>query len=283
MKEREGVLPKAPLIYALSVLRFSPVLVMSKLIPAIQQAIRESLPEFFQMVKNAPGAPQSSEPNSWAFMDKYLKNACVLSQDYLIFQSIDYLHFDSHAELFNKCVEAVVHETGGLDVAGLGMRYVDMVEPGRGEHLSDYLPHALLPLENDAIASLGSGEPKKPLGVSTTTYHFDPEFLHIRCWRQPGMWVPDDLIEPAMVFEIARQTHHQGHGAGRQIQSPPVYTPLSESGALLDTDAYWPLALTERLPPEEISLRLKHLHTIANNAFRNVATEHAFQRWNEKS
>lgn len=281
MTEREGVLRKAPLIYALSVLRFSPVLMMPKLVPAIHHAIRSSLPEFFQMIKGVPGVPQASEPNSWAFLDKELKNACVLSQDHLILQSMDYLHFDRHADLFSKCVDAVLRETGGLDVAGIGMRYVDRVEPLVGETLRDYLPEALLPLQNEAISKLKGSEPKIPLGVSTTTYHFDPEFLHIRCWRQPGMWVPDDLNEPAFVFEIARQTRQQA--AGQRFEAlPSAVQPLSANGALLDTDAYWPLPITERLSHDEISRRLKHLHTIANTAFRDVATEHAFQIWNEQ-
>lgn len=281
MTEREGVLRKAPLIYALSVLRFSPVLMMPKLVPAIHHAIRSSLPELFQMIKGAPGAPQASEPNSWAFLDKELQNACVLSQEHVILQSMDYLHFDRHADLFSKCLNAVLNETGGLDISGIGMRYVDRVEPLEGESLRDYLPEALLPLENKAISTMTGQAPKKPLGVSTTTYHFDPVFLHIRCWRQPGMWVPDDLNEPAFVFEIARQTRQQAIGQQLEPQ-PSAFQPLSASGALLDTDAYWPLPITERLSHEEISHRLKHLHTMANTAFRNVATEHAFHRWNEQ-
>ena len=281
MTEREGVLRKAPLIYALSILRFSPVLMMPKLIPAIHHAIRASLPEFFQMIKGVPGAPQASEPNSWAFLDKELKNACVLSQDHLILQSVDYLHFDRHAELFRNCVDAVLRETGGLDIAGVGMRYVDRIEPTEGESLRDYLPEALLPLENEALSKLGGSEPKLPLGVSTTTYHYNPEFLHIRCWRQPGMWVPDDLNEPAFVFEIARQTRQQAVGQRFDAQHSAVQS-LSARGALLDTDAYWPIPITERLSLDEFSLRLKHLHTMANTAFRSVATEHAFHRWNEQ-
>lgn len=280
MSEREGVLRKAPLIYALSAVRFSPVLLMPKLIPAIHHAIRASLPEFFQMIKGVPGAPQLSEPNSWAFLDKGLKNACVLSQDHLILQSMDYLHFEQHAELFRSCVDAVLRETGGLDIAGVGMRYVDRIEPDEEETLRDYLPEALLPLENEVVSKLGSSGPKLPLGVSTTTYHFDPEFLHIRCWRQPGMWVPDDLAEPAFVFEIARQTRQQA--AGQRLDQSTALQSLSSRGALLDTDAYWPLPITERLSLDEISHKLKHLHTMANTAFRNVATEHAFHRWNEQ-
>lgn len=51
MSEREGVLARAPLIYALSVIRFAPILKLPKLIPDIQHTIRQSLPGFFQMVR----------------------------------------------------------------------------------------------------------------------------------------------------------------------------------------------------------------------------------------
>jgi len=278
MSEREGVLRRAPLIYALSVLRFSTVLLMPKLIPAIQHAIRHAMPEFFQLAKSPVlGMPQSSEPNSWAFLDRDLQYSCVLANDHLILQSIAYLHFDRHAELFKACVEAVQSATDGLDVVGMGMRYVDKVEPPLGESLRDYLPEALLPLENPGIAKLGTQPGKSPLGVSTTTYHFDPQFLHIRCWRQPGMWVPDDVVDLAMVFEIARQARAGGQ---RFTQNTLAFSQVSPAGALLDTDAFWPLPVPERLATEEIVSRLRHLHTMANTAFRNVATEHAFNVWN---
>ncbi|NWB45056.1 TIGR04255 family protein [Pseudomonas gingeri] len=278
MSEREGVLSRAPLIYALSVLRFSTILLMPKLIPVIQHAIRHAMPEFFQLAKgHVFGMPQSSEPNSWAFLDRELQYSCVLANDHLILQSIAYLHFDRHVELFNTCVDAVQNATGGLDVAGMGMRYVDKIEPRLGESLHDYLPEALLPLENPGIARLGTQPGKPPLGISTTTYHFDPQFLHVRCWRQPGMWVPDDVVDPAMVFEIARQARAGGQ---RFAQSTLAFSQLSPAGALLDTDAFWPLPVPERLATEEIVSRLRHLHTMANTAFRNVATEHAFNVWN---
>lgn len=282
MSEREGVLPNAPLVYALSVLRFSTVLLMPKLIPTIQHEIRKILPEFFQMTKGpGPGisVPQAGESNSWAFLDRDLEYACVLANDHLILQSVGYLHFDRHVELFRSCVDAVQSATDGLDVLGMGMRYVDKIEPVEGERLQDYLPEALLPLENEAIAGIGHGVGKPPLGVSTTTYYFDPQFLHIRCWRQPGMWVPDDIVEPAMVFEIAKQSRAGGQ---RFSQNTLAFTQLSDNGALLDTDAYWPLPVSERLTTQDIVERLGHLHSMANTAFRSVATEYAFNVWNGK-
>lgn len=282
MTEREGVLSNAPLIYTLSVIRFAPVLLLPKLIPEIHQAIRGRLPGFFQMVRGGmPGMPQGGEPNSWAFLDRDAQYACVLAQDHMILQSTAYKHFGIHLELFRHCVEAVVNHTGPLDVAGIGMRYVDKIEPQEGESLRDYLPETLLPLNLPEIANLKGNGATAPLGVSTTTYHFRPEFLHIRCWRQPGMWIPDDLAEAAMVFQIAKQASQQTLG-NRSLQGEQAFAPLGEDGALLDTDAYWPLPLTERLPVNEICERLDGLHKLANSAFRIVASEHAFNAWNKK-
>lgn len=276
MAEREGVLASAPLIFAFSVVRFSPILKLPQLIPDIHQAIRGRLPGFFQMVKSIqPGAMQGAEPNSWAFLDRNAEYACVLGMDHMILQSTNYLHFASHLELFRECLTALTQQAGGLDVAGIGMRYVDKIEPLHGETLADYLPDTLLPLSCKAFAKR---DVKALLGVSTTTYQLDPEFLHIRCWRQTGMWVPDDLAEPAMVFEIAKQTRQPSNPFGQQ-QS--VFVPVSENGALLDTDAYWPMAITERLATEEICDRLDKLHGTANFAFRNVAKDHAFEAWGE--
>ena len=45
MSEREGVLARAPLIYALSVIRFAPILKLPKLIPDIQHTILLALIE----------------------------------------------------------------------------------------------------------------------------------------------------------------------------------------------------------------------------------------------
>ncbi|NYH08188.1 MULTISPECIES: TIGR04255 family protein [Pseudomonas fluorescens group] len=282
MADRAGVLANAPLIYTLSVVRFSPLLLLSKLIPEIQHKLRDCLPEYFQMARSISPSP-NMEPNSWAFLDRELKYACVLSQDHLVLQSISYLHFDEHRELFKRCLDAVVEFAGNLDVLGIGMRYVDRIEPLEGECLSQYLPVELLPLENAQIPIMKAGKVTKPAGVSTTTYHFDPEFLHIRCWRQQGMWVPEDVMELAMVFEIARQTRHT-HTSQRMGQSiTSVFQPTSASGALLDTDAYLPFAPTERLLTSDVVERLEGLHTMANTAFRSVATDYAFQAWSMKS
>ncbi len=274
MAEREGVLAGAPLIFAFSVVRFSPILKLPQLIPDIHQAIRDRLPGFFQMVKSMqPGIAQGSEPNSWAFLDRNAEYACVLGVDHLILQSTNYLHFANHLDLFRECLTALTQHSGGLDVAGIGMRYVDRIEPLDGETLADYLPNTLLPLNCEALAKR---EVKALMGVSTTTYQLDPEFLHIRCWRQTGMWIPDDLAEPAMVFEIAKQTRQPSKSFG---QSQSVFVPVSENGALLDTDAYWPMPMTERLATEDICARLDKLHGTANFAFRTVAKDHAFEVW----
>lgn len=274
MAEREGVLAGAPLIFAFSVVRFSPILKLPQLIPDIHQAIRDRLPGFFQMVKSMqPNMAQGAEPNSWAFLDRNADYACVLGMDHLILQSTNYLHFASHLDLFRECLTALMQQAGGLDVAGIGMRYVDRIEPLDGETLADYLPDTLLPLSCEALKGREVGA---LLGVSTTTYQLDPEFLHIRCWRQTGMWIPDDLAEPAMVFEIAKQSRQPSKHFG---QPQSVFVPVSENGALLDTDAYWPMAMTERLSTEDICSRLDKLHGTANFAFRTVAKDHAFEVW----
>jgi len=84
-----------------------------------------------------------------------------------------------------------------------------------------------------------------------------------------------------MVFQIAKQASQQTLG-NRSLQGEQAFAPLGEDGALLDTDAYWPLPLTERLPVNEICERLDGLHKLANSAFRIVASEHAFNAWNKK-
>lgn len=276
MTERDGVLAGAPLIYALSVVRFAPILMLPKLIPEIHQTIRQSLPGFFQMVKGVqPGVMHGTEPNSWAFLDRDATYACVLGNDHLILQSTSYLHFDNHLKLFRECLEALVKQVGGLDITGIGMRYVDKVEPSAGETLADYLPEAMLPMRSDGLVEAGRA-PQDLLGISTTTYHLDPEFLHIRCWRQTGMWIPEDLAEPAMVFEIAKQAKLSTK-PGMPMHN--AFVPVSENGALLDIDAYWPMSLAERLTTDEICKKLDGLHKTANFAFRAVAKEYAFSVW----
>lgn len=79
-----------------------------------------------------------------------------------------------------------------------------------------------------------------------------------------------------MVFEIAKQTRQPSKSFG---QSQSVFVPVSENGALLDTDAYWPMPMTERLATEDICARLDKLHGTANFAFRTVAKDHAFEVW----
>ena len=119
MSEREGVLARAPLIYALSVIRFAPILKLPKLIPDIQHTIRQSLPGFFQMVKGVPpGVMHNGEPNSWAFLNRDADYACVLAMDHMILQSTNYLHFDNHLALFRECLAALTGQAGELDITG---------------------------------------------------------------------------------------------------------------------------------------------------------------------
>jgi uncharacterized protein (TIGR04255 family) len=208
---------------------------------------------------------------TWGFLDSNLSMACTISNDVLLLNSMCYETFPLHAEIFKFCLESLIAEVKFIDVTGIGMRYVDIIEPRDNETLQNYLPDNFIPMS-------GIYDGVEPEGIASTTYSTNEAFLHVRCWRQTGKPVPDDLADQGMIFDIARQ--HKLAQNPKQTLFKGLSQKTSARGALLDTDAFRVIN-SERLEILQVIQQLDELHILANYAFRTVCKPHAFDVWNE--
>jgi uncharacterized protein (TIGR04255 family) len=266
--DRKGILPKQPLFYVLTSLRFQPWMMLPNKIAEIQDALRDRLPLVNQvMIGNmgAGGAEVSSRPVAWAFHTANRSAGCQVSMDQIVVHATAYTRFDDFAELARFVISAVEVHARQLDIGSIGIRYLDKIAPRSGETLADYLPAEYLP--KDVPGRIFS-----PVnGLSQTTYRTETGVLQARFWcGENHVTVPDDLV-PLFILT-------QDFGA-----TGPVLTPLEPNNGILDSDSIWTSQTPVRMGADQVIEKLRALHTHSNEFFRNICSEHAFKAWRGES
>ena len=143
-------LSQQPLALVLGQVKFSPIRQMDGYIPNIQEQFRRN--EFpveragkVQQITFGPGAGvpvQVIEQDRWEFRTKDETWSVLVTQDGVVLQTTAYERFEGFAERLQRAVSTVLatteHDRLGV-VHRVGLRYVDIVQPRKGEDFRAYL------------------------------------------------------------------------------------------------------------------------------------------------
>jgi uncharacterized protein (TIGR04255 family) len=251
-------LSSPPLFYALTQIVFRSVRKIEDFILEIQGNMRElGYPDFSEeplpMPPNIPPAKLETYKR-WCFADIPKHNGYLLSPDTLMFHTTDYTTFNDFAENVIRGIE-LLHRTLTISfIQRVGMRYIDIITPRRGEPVGMYVIDGVKGFvsEDDKGLQSATSESVKSAGEGTLVVRtlLKPQSTP---YVMPGELLPLNLL-PAK--------ESSGELATRFI---------------LDEDFF----VTKRFAFDVNALRgkLETAHEEIERAFRSVITEHAFSVW----
>lgn len=241
---------------------------MAKKIDEIHDELRETTPlihriQIHQQVESGvrPGMPgEMVTSNVWMLMSSDRSLGIHLAPDQLLVFSNTYSRYAEFEKILDKCLDVLFkHMRSIMDVTSLGVRYVDLIKPLKGEVRGDYVMDRLLPADFDGLEAVG--------GMSIGTYKVDEAELRVRCITQPdALAIPEDMISLLAMS-----------------QDPGIQLKLETlgNGILLDIDAVKSYSKPERMIKQGVLDQLGSLHQTSNAFFRHksVCKERAFEVW----
>jgi uncharacterized protein (TIGR04255 family) len=144
-----GRLSKAPLVYALCQVRFSPILKMGEQIPDIQEKLRTQYEEFVEeQVSTLQLAAQGETPSlraetRWRLETSDRRSGFLLQNASVVYHTTGYLDFGTFVdEMFGGF--AVIAALAGIRrFHRVGLRYIDLIQPEGDTEVHELL-HPLL-------------------------------------------------------------------------------------------------------------------------------------------
>lgn len=259
-----ATLKHPPVYFTLAQVKFNPILQLAGYVPVIQEAFRRAgYPDFgsrtgvalkVTIQQDGSPRPEPQPVTSFWFGDSAKTHSFLLDGDSLTLQSTDYGDFRGFAKKFEDGLERV-HEAVHLDfVERIGLRYLDRIAPMGNDKLDQYLVPAALGVR-DIIGG------RQVHSYCETLAQVSGAKLLSRVFTQDGpLGFPPDIAQ---------------HGL--QLQERFVGPPTLH--AILDTDGF----VEQRIPYsiDDVRKQLTALHRIVSDVFKGLATEYAFEKWNE--
>ncbi len=152
-------LSKQPLVLVLCQVRFSPVRKMADYVPAIQEEFRRhgypiERSGKVQQLTITPAAVQVVDQDRWEYRTKDEQWTITVLHDSVVLQTTAYQRFEGFADHLARAVRTVLSKTEqdkfGV-VERIGLRYVDLVQPRRGEEYRSYLRPGFHGVTDDAF------------------------------------------------------------------------------------------------------------------------------------
>src|SRR5258708_1337378 len=144
-----GQMANAPLALVLAQVRISPYLSIGNSIPAIQDALRSAYPVYrkgqIQTIEIAFGAnaPKINTLDRHQFVDADNRIAFIVQQDSIVFMATRYETFEDFEAKHRVVLDCVQQHINDVFAEGLGLLYVDVIVPRRGERPEQYVVDGL--------------------------------------------------------------------------------------------------------------------------------------------
>ncbi len=255
-------LARSPLVYVVAQIRFSAVESIAKYIPEIQDALRKRQFVRFEEghvtnLRLLPGGPELATTLKWEFQTREQDTGIVVSKDAIALHVSHYTGFAEFCEVLERALE-LTHSNVGLGlIERIGLRYVDLVKPGPGEALDQYLNPRILGFQDEAICV-------RQMISSAMQYSGATEagVLSVRVIQRAGSAaLPPDLESLPLKLVL-----------------PQVYA--GERTCALDFDHYMELE-KEALDFSTATImdRVNILHAPIHDVFRATVTPHALAVW----
>ena len=254
-------LPRAPLIFAVAQVRFSPIEKMRAYVEDIQECLRnEGFPRFEEgeMVRfNFLATPEGERKPKWTFSDQSRSMAVILATDFVLFETCRYETFETFSNRFLDISQWVQRNAKPSLMTRLGLRYINLLRPINGISPEELLQPGLRGIS----MSFAQGRPcfrQSHQDTLTEAGH-----LRISLWESDDDRVlPPDLTEDDLDFDVELKE--------------------DERKIILDIDHF-----TEEMNEEfSIEAARQILHELHNDgtepAFREIVTEEAIQAWEKE-
>ncbi len=199
----------------------------------------------------------ASQPRQLVCLNSAKTNAIVLHTDKFVLQTTDYVGFDSFKKSFLEGLKTLDKIVSFDYVDSVSMRMLDAIVPRNGESLSDYLPPALLGLEdwaNERDWTLLNHSAEQ-------IFRAGKHDVRLRCVRRlDSIDFPPDVVPIGMVL----LERHRAEG--------------TQSHAVLDTDVLF----TIRQNPFDllaIDGQLDAIKKDLSQCFKNIVSATALESW----
>jgi uncharacterized protein (TIGR04255 family) len=262
-------LPNAPIYYVIGVLRFPRLPDTSRFLSLLQTELRSKYP--LSDDKNAPLVEiemgneglrlKQRTMNFWQMATLKRDRAVFVGPDVLGLHTIRYQDRFEFIGEFAQIVEIAqrLPDVGIKVVNALGLRYVDVIEPGEGEVLENYIHQQFLPGPIKEAPEL-----EFQSGVTARGFKTPSGFVRVQLMRRPENVLPPDLVSP--------MTDANEWGKDR---------PTGDF-AVLDMDHGKTFNPPEILNISRVKPLLLELHSAIRAIFDSVATPHAMRAWDEE-
>ena len=255
-------LSNAPLVLVLTQVITSAVLKIGDFIPDIQEQLRKrGYPicrrDQTQQFEFSPSVnPQIIETSTtqWTFLSKDSREAIVVNQNSIVFQTTKYDKFDNFGEHLKVILSDISEITKVALYEQLGLRYVNLIRKNPGESFEKYLVRGLHGLSSEELRFddiLGRNYQmtgKTKMGV-----------LHIKLRQtKEGIFLTPDLDPGHLNF--------------------PNKPPTGEDVSILDFDHIY-LTIPQDFVVDEIHNKVCKLHQHIEYAFIKAVTQEALSEW----
>jgi uncharacterized protein (TIGR04255 family) len=155
---------RAPVIYTLAQVQFTPILKMAQFMPDIQEALRQTLPLLeekqevsirFAISKEGPPQPQPTQTTSWQFLSLDRRTALYLRNNNFVFHSTAYKDFEDFFARMQELLAAVQNVVNIGVVVRYGLRYVDVFQTDEGGFPSRHFIPSLQGLSGTELGRVG--------------------------------------------------------------------------------------------------------------------------------
>ena len=271
MKRRCRYVPlsQQPLALVLGQVQFSPIRQIDRYIPEIQEAFRQDgfpveRAGKVQRITFGPGAGvplQVIEQDRWEYRTKDETWSVLVTQDGVVLQTTGYERFEGFADRFRQAVRTVLatteHERLGV-VHRMGLRYVDIVQPRKGEDFRAYLRNGFH-------------------GAADEVFQAGTHRLHV---ESTGRTQVGDGVTGTMIVRVVQ--NDQGLSLPPDlIGGAPKHTARSKAGeliTLIDMDHY--IEGTFDPDTDWVLARAYEMHDHLVETFHeHVVTETAIEAW----
>jgi len=252
-------LKRSPLVYVVAQVRFSAIVKMEQYIPDIQEKVRhEGFPKFSrgrvtEVRVEADREAQFTASDRWEFQNKESTLGVVVSTGSLAVHTSKYSRYEEFEKTVDQSLRVLNVVASPSLVERIGLRYVDLVQPGDNETFADYLQPGILGLDAARFQA------RNPLHRYQFTGRTEAGHIVVRWWQNDaGVILPPDLGSSTLRHEAKAE-------AGKVV-------------GILDLDHFTEDGTSEFDVSRIVDL-LGSLHDNLDLAFRSAVTPKALEVW----
>lgn len=265
--KKSGKLTRAPLFFALAMLRFEDQQIGSEQMSQIHNSLKADFPLFNKNIRKGAQAYLQDQVNLEVsdITEYHASNedrtiSFMLRNDGFFFQTIEYETYVHFRECLKNSIEKI-HDVLGFDYyQAVGIRYVDYIKRSLMADIREYVQAGLMgfSINNESINTIQTS--------TEMLAEHDDYFIRLRCSYLPGNQIPlpADLMDSSRYLDLSKTL------------SPE---PPTEHILMLDTDCF---QKETKLRPFDLGATLNvfdAMHRITSQTFKAAITDEAWDEW----